>query len=93
MEAHLQSHAGSTEVRGANIQKVLPDDSIYYCKVDASWKNANEVGVEAEAQALLMAVQQIRRLGYKQVTFLSDCKPMVKELDQWKTVTTIKDSP
>lgn len=44
MEAHLQSHAGSTEVRGANIQKVLPDDSIYYCKVDASWKNANEVG-------------------------------------------------
>lgn len=58
----------------------------------ASIKPTNS-SVEAEAEALLMAVQQIRRLGYKQVTFLSDCKPMVKELDQWKTVTTIKDSP
>ncbi|KAL0733623.1 hypothetical protein Bca4012_009833 [Brassica carinata] len=46
--------------------------------------------LEAEATALLMAVQQMRRFNYKHVTFMSDCKILIDELHQQQAEQTIK---
>ncbi|XP_013617574.1 PREDICTED: uncharacterized protein LOC106324102 [Brassica oleracea var. oleracea] len=46
--------------------------------------------IEAEAVALLMATQQMRRLQYRNVAFISDCKKLIDELHQClagKTIT------
>ncbi|KAF2563180.1 hypothetical protein F2Q70_00015070 [Brassica cretica] len=55
----------------------------------SSLKTVNTVG-EAEAAALLSAVQQLRRLNYKQVAFMADCKNMIEELNQLRTEQTLK---
>lgn len=39
--------------------------------------------------ALLMAVQQMRRLGYEHVTFMSDCKNLIDELYEHQAEQTI----
>lgn len=41
-----------------------------------------------EAVAMLMGVQQMRKLRYEQVTFISDCKQLIDELTQYLTETT-----
>ncbi|KAF3511698.1 hypothetical protein F2Q69_00002421 [Brassica cretica] len=56
--------------------------------LDASWENSEEI--RGEAQALLMDVQQLRRLGYKQITFLNDCRPLVDEWNQFVFDSSIK---
>ncbi|KAG2295758.1 hypothetical protein Bca4012_002816 [Brassica carinata] len=37
-----------------------------------------------------MDVQQLRRLGYKQITFLNDCRPLVDEWNQFVFDSSIK---
>ncbi|KAF3573803.1 hypothetical protein F2Q69_00060312 [Brassica cretica] len=95
---------------------ILPCSALYYCLVDASWKNENEEGgigwslyskegiqklqgssaimstnsyLEAEGVALLMAVQQMKRLQYHHVPLISDCKRLIDELNQYVTEKTI----
>ncbi|RID72507.1 hypothetical protein BRARA_C04396 [Brassica rapa] len=46
--------------------------------------------LEAEATAMLMAAQQLWRLRYEHVAFISDCKQLVDELNQCLAEETIK---
>ncbi|CAH8388733.1 unnamed protein product [Eruca vesicaria subsp. sativa] len=45
---------------------------------DSSIKPTNS-SLEAEAVALSIAVQQMKTLGYDQVAFIGDCKPIIDE--------------
>ena len=45
--------------------------------------------IEAEAMAMLMAVQQIKSLRYENVAFISDCKQLIDELNQFYAEETI----
>lgn len=47
----------------------------------SSFIKPTNTSLKPEAQALMMAVQQTRRLGYKQIAFLSDCKFLIDEFN------------
>ncbi|KAF2578295.1 hypothetical protein F2Q68_00004157 [Brassica cretica] len=50
---------------------------------------ATNTPLEAEAMALLMAVRQIKTLRYENVAFISDCKRLIDESNQFFTEETI----
>ena len=54
---------------------------------------ATNSSLEAEAQALSMAVQQMRRLAYQNIIFMTDSRLLVDELNQFNTGSNICDSP
>ncbi|KAJ4912320.1 hypothetical protein Rs2_06941 [Raphanus sativus] len=55
----------------------------------SSMINPTSSSLEAGAMALLMVVQQMRRLGYEHVTFMSDCMNLIDELYQHRAEQTI----
>lgn len=63
-------------------------EGIQKLKGSSSIKPTN-TSIEAEAMAMLMAVQQIKNLGYENVAFISDCKQLIDELNQFYTEKNI----
>ncbi|KAH0941263.1 hypothetical protein HID58_000900, partial [Brassica napus] len=91
----IKTYGKKQQVSANSTLQILPPGTEIYCIADASWKfltdkfgigsaaiKATTTPLVAEAMTMMLAVQQMHRLRYKQVAFLGDSELLIRSYYQ-----------